>query len=474
VAKVIVLGGGVCGLASGLMLARDGHEVTVLERDPSPPPKTPERAWESWERNGVAQFRQAHYLLPRGRVVLDEELPDICRALADADAARLDWAKMLPPSIADRSPREGDERLMTLTARRTTLEHIFAGAAAHQPGLTVRRGVAVAALEADDGAGAMHVTGVRTDGGETLRADLVVDAMGRRSKLPALVREAGGPDVHEEAEDSGFVYYTRFFRSKGAGRPQPRAPLNTPFESFSILTLPGDAGTWSVTLYGAAGDQPLKLMRHEGAWNAVASACPLHAHWLEGEAMTGILPMAGVLDRRRRLPAGVTGLVLLADAWACTNPSLGRGITLGLIHAALLRTALREHAADPAALAAAYDEASERELGPYYEATVAVDRARLAQLEAARKGGPYTVPADPASRLRAALPLAMGVDADVFRAGIEVASCLALPSEVFARPGMAERVLAVAASRGDARMPGPDREQLLELVSSAGAPAAAS
>ena len=51
-AKVIVLGGGVCGLAASLMLARDGHRVTVLERDPAPPPETPEHAWERWDRDG--------------------------------------------------------------------------------------------------------------------------------------------------------------------------------------------------------------------------------------------------------------------------------------------------------------------------------------------------------------------------------------------------------------------------------------
>ena len=83
------------------------------------------------------------------------------------------------------------------------------------------------------------------------------------------------------------------------------------------------------------------------------------------------------------------------------------------------------------------------------------------------------MPADPASRLRAALFPAMGVDAEAFRAGIEIIGCLALPGEVFARPGLAERVMKAAAARGDARLPGPGREQLLELVSSAGAPAAA-
>ena len=272
-----------------------------------------------------------------------------------------------------------------------------------------------------------------------------------------------------------FVYYTRFFRSADGSTPAPRAPLNSPFESHSILTLPADAGTWSVTLYGAAADPPLKRLRHEPVWTAVMRASPLHAHWLEGEPMTGILPMGGVLDRRRRLPAdgSLTGVALLADAWACTNPSVGRGMTFGLMHGALLRDTLREHDGGTAAFAAAWDEVTEREMAPWYEATVSTDRARMEQLRAARDGGPYVVPADPASRLRAALFPAMGVDADVFRAGMEIVGCLALPGEVFARPGLAERVMAAAAARGDARLPGPGREQLLELVSSAGAPAAA-
>jgi 2-polyprenyl-6-methoxyphenol hydroxylase-like FAD-dependent oxidoreductase len=69
VSKIVVMGAGVCGLAAGLLLCRGGHEVTVLERDPDPVPSSPEEAWERWSRDGVSQFRLAHYLTPSSALV---------------------------------------------------------------------------------------------------------------------------------------------------------------------------------------------------------------------------------------------------------------------------------------------------------------------------------------------------------------------------------------------------------------------
>ena len=40
-ARIVVMGAGICGLAGAMMLSRDGHEVTVLERDPAPVPASP-------------------------------------------------------------------------------------------------------------------------------------------------------------------------------------------------------------------------------------------------------------------------------------------------------------------------------------------------------------------------------------------------------------------------------------------------
>ena len=95
----------------------------------------------------------------------------------------------------------------------------------------------------------------------------------------------------------------------------------------------GGQRTWSVTVFTAAGDQPMKNLRLADKWTNTIRACPLHAHWLDGEPITDILPMSGVVDRYRRFAGGdaavVTGFVAVADAWACTNPSAGRGLTVG-------------------------------------------------------------------------------------------------------------------------------------------------
>ena len=63
------------------------------------------------------------------------------------------------------------------------------------------------------------MTGVRTSSGDELAADLVIDAMGRRSGLPGWLAALGARPVAEEAEDSGFTYYTRYFRSAAGSAP---------------------------------------------------------------------------------------------------------------------------------------------------------------------------------------------------------------------------------------------------------------
>ena len=458
-AGIVVCGGGIVGLTSAVLLARDGHDVTVLETDPSEPPGEPAAAWEGWERRGVAQFRQAHVMLPPVRQVLQQELPEALERLLAAGCVWEDVLHPLPPSLTDRSDRPGDDRFRTVTGRRPVLEAVFAGLAADEPGVTVRRGTSVVALLAAAGPVPV-IEGVRLQDGSELRADLVVDAMGRRTVSSGWLNELGvRPEV--ETEDCGFVYYTRFYSGK---QPERFGPPLVPYGTFSLLTLPGDNGTWSITAYAATGDPELKALREPDAFTRVVQACPMQAHWLAGEPVTSVLAMAGVLDRHRRLAVHgrplVVGLVAVGDSWACTNPSAGRGVSVGLLHAQLLRQVVREVGlSDLATLAEAWDVATTERVEPHYRSQVAADRARLAEMQALRAGLDPPAP-DPVQSTFVSAALQ---DPDLFRSFVEVRTGLALQDEVLARPGIAQRMDTLGVGT-PLVLPGPDRHQLLAAL----------
>jgi 2-polyprenyl-6-methoxyphenol hydroxylase-like FAD-dependent oxidoreductase len=244
-----------------------------------------------------------------------------------------------------------------------------------------------------------------------------------------------------------------------------------PLGSISLLTLPGDNDTWSVTVFVATGDQPLKTLRHEEQWTRVIRACPLHAHWLDGVAITPVLAMSGIADRYRRFVVDgvpiVTGFVAVADAWACTNPSAGRGLTVGFLQALRLRDALRASGADPRALVEDFDRRTEAEITPWYRAQIALDRARFAEMGAIREGREPTVPDNELGRRIVSLMSLLPTDPDLFRAALEYIGTITPVQVILERPEVAQRMAAAReAMKGKPRppIPGPTREQLLQLV----------
>jgi len=468
VAEILVLGAGLGGLSTAMLLVRGGHQVTVLERDPAEPPPAAQ-AWEAWERRGINQFRLPHLMLPRWRAQMEQELPEVLDELTAVGGLRVNMLASLPETR--RGPlRDGDERFETVTARRPVLEAAVAAVAGRTPGVTIRRGVAATGLLADPlpGTQTPHVQGVLTAGGRAVRADLVVDCGGRRSALGSWLEAVGARRPAEEREDCGFVYYARHFRTTTGELPAARANVLQHYNSVSLLTLPADNGTWSVVFTTSSRDPALRALRDPSRWNAALARYPLVAPWGEGEPITGVDAIAGIEDRHRRLVVDdrpvATGVVAVGDAWACTNPSLGRGAAIGLLHASCLRDILRDvDPGDPEKLARRFDEATTTVVEPLYRMTVGFDRHRLAEIAADVDGTPY-VTDDPRWLVGKATFAASLTDPDITRAYLSLASLLVTPDELFATPGLVDRVLQLGAGAPNYPLPGPSRQELLATI----------
>ena len=173
-----------------MLLADDGHEVTVLERDVEGP-TDPSIAFERWERRGVNQFRLPHLLQARLRSLLEAELPRVLDGLAAAGALQMNLFTQIPDEMT--GPKEpADGRFAMITGRRPLVEAVFAAAAGETPRVAIRRGVAVAGLDLlGTGASPPHVGGAVLDSRQTIEADLVIDAGGRRSPLPRWLADIG-------------------------------------------------------------------------------------------------------------------------------------------------------------------------------------------------------------------------------------------------------------------------------------------
>jgi 2-polyprenyl-6-methoxyphenol hydroxylase-like FAD-dependent oxidoreductase len=474
VASIVIVGGGVVGLTTAMLLADDGHAVTLLEQDPAPVPE-PADAWASWRRRGVAQFRLPHFFGARFRTEIERELPRVAKAFDEAGALRFNGLEMAPPEVTG-GLRDSDTEFEALTGRRPLMEAVIAAAAEATSGVTIRRGVAVAGLVtvSPDGSLETHVTrvvGVHTESGEQIPADLVVDATGRRSSLGGWLADSGAVSPAEEAADTGFVYYSRHFRSPDGTMPSLSRTGQQAHGSIATLILPADNGTWAIVVGASARDTAMHGLRDVGRWTALVRRLPNVARWLDGEPLEGrIVTMSRIEDRHRRLVTGgrpvATGVVAVGDAWACTNPLDGRGIGIGTLHGLALRDVLRQSGpADSAGFAADFDAATMTAVEPFYQASHFINSHRLAEIDAEVRGERYE-PDDPQWELIKTLNRAATRDPDCLRGVVSIAHLLRTPDEVLAQPGLREKAMVAGADWREAAPGGPSRSELVSLAAS--------
>ena len=400
-------------------------------------------------------------------------MPDVLAGLEAAGALRSNRILQLPEAVTG-GRRPGDERFDQVTGRRPLVEAVLAAMAAVEPGVEIRRGVAVRALSTDEVPGEPHprIRGVVTDTGETIVADLLVDASGRRSMLPDWLEAAGAPIPFEERADGGSIYYFRHYRSADGSMPPLLAPPLQPYRSISLVTLVADNGYWSMVVLASAKDRVLRQAAQVAVWEQIVRSYPLAAHWIDAEPVTGIDVMASIPDRVRRFEPETTasGVVALGDAAACTNPSLGRGASFALLHGVTLRDVVREVGLDDlGAFAVRWQEAAAERVEPLVTDTLRADRHRRAQMEAEMAGTDYETD-DPAWNLGTALMAAAPHDPDVLRAAMAVGGALERGAEALRRPGVMDAITRLGPRPP---LPGPERPELVALIEQASRAAAA-
>jgi len=410
------------GLLAARALADHFARVTILERDAlSDDP--------SAHRKGVPQSRHAHGLLGQGRVILEGLFPGLTAQLERDGAMRGDLGAETAWFHDAGFHRRHDSGIVGLFASRALLEAHVRRRVLELPNVDLRDALDVTGLM--PGNGGSRVVGVsvmQARGGAILDADLVVDASGRGSRLPAWLASLGFARPDEERVPIDLCYTTRLFRDgprcpRGAwGIVKAGAPSNT--RGGALLRVEGDR--WILTMGGYAGDHaPLD---HAGMLAyARGMGAPQFAEVLDGAEPIGepvtYRYAASVRHRYERLRRFPDGLLAFADAICTFNPVYGQGMTVAAMQSLALRDEL---ARGPRHLARRFFRRAGRIVDTPWTVAVGGD-ARI--LDIRHHNGA-------ANRLLGAyldqLHLAARSDAQVANAFLRVANLMAAPATLLA------------------------------------------
>lgn len=345
--SALVLGGGFAGILAAKALAAHFDEVTVVEahRYPAGP----------GTRAGVPQAFHSHVLVTAGVRALEALLPGAPAQLLAVGAHRRglpDGALIL---TAQGWFRRYETGAFLVSCSRSLMDHVLRTRVLGEGRVAVRAETRVLGLLGD----AKRVTGVLLRGPgasvESVRADLVVDATGRRSQAAHWLDALGAPGVEQEIVDPGQAYATRVYRAPAGLAEEMPAVMLHPRPAggrpgLGATLLPIEGGRWIVTLTGTASCAP---PTDEGGFTKALGAL---GSTLVADLVRASEPLAPVRPYRdtanlrryheRRTP--VEGFLVLGDALAAVNPVYSHGMSVAALGVLRMDRELAAHGTDPA------------------------------------------------------------------------------------------------------------------------------
>ncbi|MGH8901464.1 MAG: NAD(P)/FAD-dependent oxidoreductase [Egibacteraceae bacterium] len=342
--RAVVIGGSLAGLAAAGALGKHFDHVTIVERDRFPD--------EPAFRAGVPQGRHAHILLTAGQEALERLFPGFRDDLVIAGAIPVGVPEdVLWHTAAGWSHRFPATRRL-LSCSRHLIDWTVRRRLKAMGNVDVLDGCIVAGLSSTHDR--REVTGVRLRDGGTreLRADLVVDASGRSSRMPDWLEPLGYGRPAETRIDAQLGYASRVYAIPQGFTGDWKALFllsQPPTHGRMGLLAPIEGDRWIASVMGTGGDYPPTDEAGLLEWIHGMRTPVLYEAITEAEPLSPIYGHRGTDNRRRHYEAmsrWPERLVVVGDAACAFNPVYGQGMSVGALTAVALDDCLRPLAGD--------------------------------------------------------------------------------------------------------------------------------